>query len=124
MTYRGTRDVIGYEVTEPIVAKGKAAPVKAWVATHALTPAGERLTRDHRLVGRVPELRLLDAIWDRVLVERLPHLVSIFGPAGVGKSTVVSPLRASPRANAAHVSSRAGRCRIARAASTARSRGT
>src|SRR5947208_2657208 len=40
MTYLGTRDVIGYEVTEPIVAKGKAAPVKAWVATHALTPAG------------------------------------------------------------------------------------
>src|SRR3954467_7934476 len=35
--YLGTRDVIAYEVTEPIVAKGKAAPVKAWVAAKALT---------------------------------------------------------------------------------------
>jgi class 3 adenylate cyclase len=103
MTYLGTRDVIGYDVTEPIVAKGKAAPVKAWVATHALTPAGERLTRDHRLVGRKSELRLLDAIWDRVLVERLPHLVSIFGPAGVGKSTVVSHFAESARERGARV---------------------
>ena len=103
MTYRGTRDVIGYEETEPIVAKGKAAPVKAWVATHALTPAGERPTRDHRLVGRTPELRLLDAIWDRVLVERLPHLVSIFGPAGVGKSTVASRFAESARERGARV---------------------
>jgi class 3 adenylate cyclase/energy-coupling factor transporter ATP-binding protein EcfA2 len=90
MTYLGTRDVIAYEETEAIVAKGKAAPVKAWVATQALTPAGQRVTRDLRMVGRVPELRLLAAILDRVLAERQPHLVSIFGPAGVGKSTIVS----------------------------------
>jgi len=38
----------------------------------------------------VPELRLLGAIWDRVHEEELPHLVSMFGPAGVGKSTVIS----------------------------------
>jgi class 3 adenylate cyclase len=90
MTYLGTRDVIAYEQTEAIVAKGKAAPVKAWVATQPLTPAGQRVTRDLRLVGRVPELRLLAAILDRVLAERQPHLVSIFGPAGVGKSTIAS----------------------------------
>ena len=102
-TYLATRDVIGYDETEAIVAKGKAAPVKAWLATHALTPAGERPTRDRRLVGRKPELRLLDAIWDRVLVERLPHLVSIFGPAGVGKSTVVSRFAESARERGARV---------------------
>jgi class 3 adenylate cyclase len=90
MTYLGTRDVIAYEETEAIVAKGKALPVKAWLATRPLTPAGQRLTRDLRMVGRRPELRLLAAILDRVLAERHPHLVSIFGPAGVGKSTVAS----------------------------------
>jgi class 3 adenylate cyclase len=90
MTYLGTRDVIDYSETEAIVAKGKAAPVKAWVAMQPLTPAGQRLTRDLRMVGRVPELRLLGAILDRVLAERQPHLVSIFGPAGVGKSTIAS----------------------------------
>ena len=88
MTYLGTRDVIGYEATEAIVAKGKAAPVKAWLAAQPLTPAGQRATRDLRMVGRVPELRLFAAILDRVLAERHPHLVSMFGAAGVGKSTV------------------------------------
>ena len=96
-TYLETRDVIDYEPAEAIVAKGKAAPVKAWIATRALTPAGERPTRERQLVGRAPELRLLDALWDRVLVERLPHLVSIFGPAGVGKSTVISHFASSAR---------------------------
>jgi len=90
MTYVGTRDVIGYEETEAIVAKGKAAPVKAWLATQPLTPAGQRVARDLRMVGRVPELRLFAAILDRVLAERHPHLVSMFGAAGVGKSTVVA----------------------------------
>ena len=103
MTYLGTRDVIGYESTEAIVAKGKAAPVKAGLATHALTSAGERPKRDDRLVGRQPELRLLDALWDRVLAGRLPHLVSIFGPAGVGKSTVVSRFAESARERGARV---------------------
>ena len=102
-TYLETRDVIAYEPAEAIVAKGKAAPVKAWIATRALTRAGERPTRERQLVGRTPELRLLDALWNRVLVERLPHLVSIFGPAGVGKSTVISHFASSARKGGARV---------------------
>jgi class 3 adenylate cyclase len=102
-TYLETRDAIGYEEAEPIVAKGKALPVKAWLATHVLTSAGERPARDRSLVGREPELRLLDAIWARVLAERLPHLVSIFGPAGVGKTTVVSRFAESARERGARV---------------------
>jgi class 3 adenylate cyclase len=103
MTYLETRDAIGYDPIEAIVAKGKAAPVKAWVATHALTPAGQRPTRDLRIVGRRPELHLLDAIWDRVLVERVPHLVSMFGPAGVGKTTVVVNFAEAARERGARV---------------------
>src|SRR5207248_8569345 len=45
-TYLETRDAIAYEVMDAIVAKGKAQPVKAWVATHPLTLAGERPTRE------------------------------------------------------------------------------
>ena len=103
MTYLETRDAIGYEPIEPIVAKGKAAPVKAWIATHALTPAGQRPARDLRIVGRRPELNLLDALWDRVLAERVPHLVSIFGPAGVGKTTVVVNFGEAARERGARV---------------------
>jgi len=102
-TYLETRDVIGYDTTRAIVAKGKAEPVKAWVATHALTPAGQRPARDLRIVGRKPELRLLDALWDRVLAERVPHLVSIFGPAGVGKTTVISNFAVAARERGARV---------------------
>src|SRR5437588_746131 len=41
-TYAATRDAIEYEPAAPIVAKGKAAPVKAWVAVRPSLAAGER----------------------------------------------------------------------------------
>ena len=89
-TYVETRESIAYEETEPITAKGKAEPVRAWVALRALTEAGLRPVRDRAIVGRAPELRLLAALWDRTRAERHPHLVSLFGPAGVGKTTVAT----------------------------------
>jgi class 3 adenylate cyclase len=102
-TYLETRDVIVYEPSEEIVAKGKAQPVQAWVAARALTPAGERPARERRIVGRAPELTLLRAIWDRVLAEQVPHLVSVFGPAGVGKSTVVGGFATAAREAGARI---------------------
>src|SRR5438067_1705483 len=65
-TYLETRETIAYEETEPVVAKGKADPVRAWVAMHALTEAGERPVGERAIVGRKPELSLLRALWDRV----------------------------------------------------------
>jgi class 3 adenylate cyclase/tetratricopeptide (TPR) repeat protein len=102
-TYRESRDVIAYEPMDAILAKGKAQPVKAWVATHPLTLAGERPERERRPVGRAPELTLLSAIWDRVLAEQFPHLVSVFGQAGVGKSTVVRAFAARAREAGARI---------------------
>jgi predicted ATPase len=37
-------------------------------------------------VGRVREVGLLDATWERVELERRPHLITVLGPPGVGKS--------------------------------------
>jgi class 3 adenylate cyclase len=87
-TYRLTRGAIEYEPTEPVVAKGKERPLEAWVAIRSLTAAGERPTADSSIVGRTSEISILLALWERASAERLPHLVSIFGPAGVGKSTL------------------------------------
>ena len=87
-TYLETRDAIEYEQSAPVVAKGKEHPVKAWIAVRALTAAGERPTADTSIVGRAYEIAILRALWERVALERHPHLVSIFGPAGVGKSTL------------------------------------
>src|SRR5207248_3228989 len=52
----------------------------------ALFAAGERTVSRAPLVGRGRELGVLQGIWERVADERTPHLVTIFGPPGVGKT--------------------------------------
>jgi len=89
-TYRATRDTIEYEQTDPVVAKGKELPVPAWIALRATTEAGLRPVASTGIVGRRRELTILDALRERSVAEGLPHLVSIFGPSGVGKSTVAA----------------------------------
>lgn len=84
-TYTATREAIEYEPAEPVHAKGKATPVEAWVAVRPLLPAGER-TLSGALVGRTRELDLLRGIWERVAGESVPHLVTVLGPAGIGKT--------------------------------------
>jgi class 3 adenylate cyclase len=89
-TYRETRGAIEYQATAPVVAKGKEHPVEAWIAVRALTEAGERPLSDSTIVGRDSELAILRTFWERATHDCLPHLVSIFGPAGVGKTTVAA----------------------------------
>jgi class 3 adenylate cyclase len=84
-TYAATKDAIEYEPAEPVEAKGKALPVPAWVAVRPLHAAGERRLSG-RLVGRSRELEVLRGIWERVAGERVPHLVTVLGPAGIGKT--------------------------------------
>ena len=87
-TYLATRDAIEYEPAPPVLAKGKEQALPVWVAVRATTAAGERVSTQTSIVGRSNELDLLRAVWRRVADEQLPHLVSIFGTAGVGKSTL------------------------------------
>ena len=89
-TYLETRGAIEYQASEPTVGKGKVRPIKSWIAVRALTEAGERPLAETGIVGRARETAILRALWERAYGERLPHLVSIFGPAGVGKSTVAA----------------------------------
>jgi class 3 adenylate cyclase len=85
-TYRATRAAIGYEQVEPVTAKGKAEPIAVWRAVAAASPTGERHLSTTPFVGRERELGLLDATWERVVLERRPHLITVLGPPGVGKS--------------------------------------
>ncbi|MHB8469570.1 MAG: ATP-binding protein [Gaiellaceae bacterium] len=89
-TYLETRGTIEYEPAEAVVAKGKEHPITAWTAVRALTEAGERPLLESSIVGRECEIAILRALWERASGERLPHLVSIFGPSGVGKTTVAA----------------------------------
>ena len=91
-TYRATREAITYEELEPLTLKGKADPVTAWEATGALAAAPSRRAlpaREAPLVGRDDELALLQSIYGRVVREGRPHLVTLIGQAGVGKSRLL-----------------------------------
>jgi class 3 adenylate cyclase len=89
-TYRSTRTVIEYEEAEPVVAKGKQAPVPVWRAVAASVPPGERAEGRVPMLGRASELAVLQGIWERVVSERRPNLLTVFGPAGIGKTRLAT----------------------------------
>src|SRR3954453_100061 len=84
-TYVATRDAVVFEAAEPVEAKGKREPVELWVAVRLRS--GEEDAADlGAMIGRTREVGVLRGIWERVVSERSPQLVPVFGPAGVGKS--------------------------------------
>jgi class 3 adenylate cyclase len=89
-TYRATRAAIEYAPLEAVTAKGKAEPLQAWRAVAASSATGERHLSTTPFVGRTREVGLLDATWERVERERRPHLITVLGPPGVGKSRLTA----------------------------------
>jgi class 3 adenylate cyclase len=89
-THRATRSAIEYEPLEPVTAKGKTAPIAAWRAVAAASAMGVRDLSTTPFVGREREVGLLDATWERVELERRPHLITVLGPPGVGKSRLAA----------------------------------
>ena len=89
-TYRATRSAIEYEPVEAVTAKGKSAPIQAWRAVAASSAAGARDLSSSPFVGRDREVGLLDATWERVERERRPHLITVLGTPGVGKSRLTA----------------------------------
>ena len=87
-TFRATRQGIEYQELEPLTLKGKAEPVPAWEAVGLTTAQPARRVSLGRtpLVGRTDKLDLLRSIYERAERERKPHLVTVMGQAGVGKS--------------------------------------
>ncbi|HEX3266851.1 MAG TPA: adenylate/guanylate cyclase domain-containing protein [Gaiellaceae bacterium] len=95
-TQATTSRTIAYREHEALDAKGKSEPVACWVAVsvsreQAPPPRGVA-GLSAPLVGRNEELAVLTAVAARVERERAPQLVTLFGPAGVGKSRLVSEL--------------------------------
>ena len=66
----------------------------AWEATRVLDPgAATRGARSEApLIGRQDESDLLMSLFDRVGRESRPHLVTVIGQAGVGKSRLLREL--------------------------------
>jgi class 3 adenylate cyclase/tetratricopeptide (TPR) repeat protein len=83
-TYKLTRNAIRYQALPPVDAKGKQEQVRAWLA---IAPALAGPARSEApMVGRDRELVLLTSIWDGAVGDRHPHLVTVVGHPGIGKS--------------------------------------
>jgi class 3 adenylate cyclase/tetratricopeptide (TPR) repeat protein len=85
-THRSTRNTIRYDELSPLGAKGKRDPLRVWLAVEAVAGPSERAMRATPLVGRDRELRLLESVWLGAVKENRPHLVTLIGPPGIGKS--------------------------------------
>jgi class 3 adenylate cyclase/tetratricopeptide (TPR) repeat protein len=84
------RDAVRVEPVEPLVLKGKSAPVDAF---RLLEVSGEApLTRrlDTPLVGRERERQRLSRAYEDAVADRSCQLFTLLGPAGIGKSRLVA----------------------------------
>ncbi len=95
-TYLATRNVFEFRPIAPLNLKGKGEPVPAWVVegTRRRSPAITQHPRgieglQSPLVGRDLELTLMHATYARVQAERRPHLITLLGVPGIGKSRLV-----------------------------------
>jgi len=88
-TMRSTSASIAFDAVGEQELKGKKAPVSAWQAMRVVAQRGGRgraETLEPPFVGREDELRLLKDLLHATGRERRARLVSITGPAGIGKS--------------------------------------
>jgi predicted ATPase len=89
-TYRATRSLIEYEEAEPVSVKGKQEPCNVWLALGARTAPGERVMSTVPMLGRTNELAVLHRIFESVTSEQRPHLVTVLGDAGIGKTRLTA----------------------------------
>ncbi len=95
-TYLATREVFDFRPLAALRLKGKPEPIPAWVVVdvqkhssavsqHPRGIAGIQAP----LIGRSLELTLMHATYARVQAEQHPHLVTLVGTPGIGKSRLV-----------------------------------
>jgi class 3 adenylate cyclase/tetratricopeptide (TPR) repeat protein len=112
LTHRSTGDVIEYEELPPIGVKGKDEPVPIWRAIAARSRFGVDIEpgASTPLIGRSGELSLLQGLFERVLRDQTPQLVTLSGEPGVGKSRLTREFRTFIDDLPDLVSWRQGRC--------------
>ena len=90
-TFRLVRDAVEVERVPPLHLKGKQAPVAAWRLLGVAPGApGHARRQDAPIVGREPELRLFNWVYERVSATAACHLLTVLGQAGVGKTRLVA----------------------------------
>jgi len=101
-----------FGATRSVDAKGKPGGVEGVVVTRALRTMRPRGVAGLRrvFVGRDSELELLRATYRRAAANGEPHLVTLVGEPGVGKSRLVRELLAALVEEEAAPTVRTGRC--------------
>ncbi|MBA2632264.1 MAG: AAA family ATPase [Chloroflexi bacterium] len=90
-THRLVRDAVSVEPLEAMVVKGKQEPIRAYrLLAVALGVAGSARRADAPMVGRVRQRHLLAEAFAGTIADRVCHLFTILGSAGVGKSRLVN----------------------------------
>ena len=88
-TQRAASRAVAFEAAGDQELRGKALPVPAWRALRVTARVGGRDRGDlpeAPFVGRDDELRFLKDLYHATTRERRARLVSVFGPAGIGKT--------------------------------------
>jgi class 3 adenylate cyclase/tetratricopeptide (TPR) repeat protein len=94
-THAFVRDSVETVAVEPMTLKGKSEPVLAWRLLQVTAPHGRLREFDAPLIGRQRELAWLTAELARTEREGTTQLVTILGPAGIGKSRLIHEFVAS-----------------------------
>ncbi|HEX8731619.1 MAG TPA: adenylate/guanylate cyclase domain-containing protein [Ktedonobacterales bacterium] len=92
-TYRNARGAVEFHQAPAVELRGKSRPVTIWEVVGLLgddeAPTARARGRDGAqtpLVGREAEMAVLEAVGRRMMRERRPHLITIIGAPGVGKT--------------------------------------
>jgi class 3 adenylate cyclase/tetratricopeptide (TPR) repeat protein len=110
-THLATRTEIRYATRSPLTLRGRSAPTEVWLALAPVQQQVDVHTDAIAMVGRDHELGLLTSALHHVIRERAPRLVTILGPAGIGKSRLVRELFGHARSLVdTQVCWRSGRC--------------
>src|SRR5581483_6571806 len=105
-TVRASQRAIEYAEIEPVAAKGKQEPVRAWTAVSVREPGGRSATP---LVGRATELEHLRSLVCPDEPDGV-RVVTVTGAPGIGKSRLLWELRESLAGADEPVVWRQGRC--------------
>ncbi len=96
--YRHVRNSFTFEPRDPIEVKGVPDPLKTYIAVSDRPGRLQNINTgifgiETRMIGRDKELKILIKTLSKTILENSPHMVTIIGEAGIGKSRLLDEFR-------------------------------